>query len=157
MKFFALPVVCSFLLFGAASLLISAQAPSPAPAQKNAPPAQTPPRRAADFLAIGAPPDPAAVARGQKIFVPTCGFCHGTNATGGESGPDLVRSVIVLHDNKGSTIGPVVLKGRPSKGMPAFVHDTGPDLRHCRISEIADASGGKPDGVQNTEHCHGRS
>ena len=31
MKFFALPLVCSFLLFGAASLLISAQAPSPAP------------------------------------------------------------------------------------------------------------------------------
>jgi len=132
MKFFAPPVVCSFLLFGAASLLISAQAPSPAPAPRNAPPAQTPQRRAADFLAIGAPPDPAAVARGQKIFVPTCGFCHGTNATGGESGPDLVRSVIVLHDNNGSTIGPVVLKGRPSKGMPAFSSMT-PD----QISDIA--------------------
>jgi cytochrome c oxidase cbb3-type subunit III len=149
MKFFAPPVVCGFLLFGAASLLISAQAPSPTPAPAtpkpepaagqgngpapgNAPPARAARRRAADFLAIGAPPDPAAVARGQKIFVPTCGFCHGTNATGGESGPDLVRSVIVLHDNKGSTIGPVVLKGRPSKGMPAFSSMT-PE----QISDIA--------------------
>jgi cytochrome c oxidase cbb3-type subunit 3 len=136
-------------LFGAVSLCLSAQAPSPAPApatpkpepqagQGNgpapgeSPQAQAARRRAADFLAIGAPPDPAAVARGQKTFVTTCAFCHGTNATGGESGPDLVRSVIVLHDDKGSTIGPVVLKGRPSKGMPAFASMT-PD----QISDIA--------------------
>jgi mono/diheme cytochrome c family protein len=84
------------------------------------------------FLAIGPPPDPEAVKRGQTLFVSTCGFCHGTNATGGESGPDLVRSVIVLHDNNGSTIGPVVLKGRPDKGMPAF-----PSMTPEQISDIA--------------------
>jgi len=74
-----------------------------------------------NFLAIGAAPDPAAVERGQKLYVPSCGFCHGTNATGGNSGPDLVRSVLVLHDDgTGTQIGPVVLNGRPDKGMPKF-------------------------------------
>lgn len=67
------------------------------------------------------PPDPAAVARGKQIFTANCAFCHGANATGGETGPDLVRSVVVLHDEgKGTTIGPVLLNGRPDRGMPKF-------------------------------------
>ena len=63
--------------------------------------------------------DQAAVERGRQIFVPTCGFCHGNDAHG-KSGPDLVRSALVLHDNKGDTIGPVIRNGRPDRGMPAF-------------------------------------
>jgi mono/diheme cytochrome c family protein len=64
--------------------------------------------------------DPASVARGQQIFVSTCGFCHGSNAKGGEKGPDLLRSVLVLDDEGGKSIGHVILKGRPDKGMPNF-------------------------------------
>ncbi len=64
--------------------------------------------------------DPASVARGQQIFVSTCGFCHGSNAKGGEKGPDLLRSVLVLDDEGGKSIARVVLKGRPDKGMPNF-------------------------------------
>ncbi len=64
--------------------------------------------------------DPASVTRGQQIFVSTCGFCHGSNAKGGEKGPDLLRSVLVLDDEGGKSIGRVVLKGRPDKGMPKF-------------------------------------
>jgi mono/diheme cytochrome c family protein len=63
--------------------------------------------------------DAVAVERGRKIFIPTCGFCHGNDAHG-KSGPDLVRSVLVLHDNKGDAIGPVIRNGRPNRGMPAF-------------------------------------
>jgi mono/diheme cytochrome c family protein len=63
--------------------------------------------------------DPAAVERGRSIFLPTCGFCHGNDAHG-KSGPDLVRSAIVLHDKNGDTIGPVIRNGRPDRGMPAF-------------------------------------
>src|SRR5262245_18517953 len=51
-----------------------------------------------DFLATGEPPDPEAVKRGQAIFAPTCGFCHGSTGRGGSGGPSLVRSVLVLHD-----------------------------------------------------------
>jgi cytochrome c oxidase cbb3-type subunit 3 len=67
----------------------------------------------------GAPIDKEAAERGRKIFVPTCGFCHGNDAHG-KSGPDLVRSALVLHDNKGDVIGPVIRNGRPERGMPAF-------------------------------------
>jgi cytochrome c oxidase cbb3-type subunit 3 len=67
----------------------------------------------------GAPIDKEAAERGRKIFVPTCGFCHGNDAHG-KSGPDLVRSALVLHDSKGGAIGPVIRNGRVERGMPAF-------------------------------------
>jgi mono/diheme cytochrome c family protein len=60
------------------------------------------------------------VERGQKNFVARCGFCHGSNANGGESGPDLIRSVLALDDEGGDKIGPVIRNGRTDKGMPAF-------------------------------------
>jgi mono/diheme cytochrome c family protein len=85
-----------------------------------------------NFLAIGAAPDPEAVKRGQALFVSTCGFCHGSNATGGNTGPDLVRSVLVLHDQgTGKEIGPVIHNGRPGKGMPSF------NLSDAQIKDIA--------------------
>src|SRR5215469_10040999 len=64
--------------------------------------------------------DPAAVARGKDLYGANCAFCHGKEATGGNTGPDLLRSVLVNHDEKGELIGPVIRQGRISKGMPAF-------------------------------------
>lgn len=75
--------------------------------------------------------DAAAVQRGRKIFLPTCGFCHGNDARG-KSGPDLVRSPLVLHDKNGDTIGPVIRNGRPDRGMPAF-----PSLAPEQIADIS--------------------
>jgi cytochrome c oxidase cbb3-type subunit III len=79
---------------------------------------------------------PELVQRGQTLFVATCGFCHGRDAMGGETGPDLTRSVLVAEDNRGDKITPVVRNGRADKGMPpqnlpdadleaivAFIHD----------------------------------
>jgi cytochrome c oxidase cbb3-type subunit 3 len=63
--------------------------------------------------------DPAAAQRGQALFRSTCGFCHGEDATGARA-PDLVRSVIVNHDERGNLLGPVIRNGRPDKGMPSF-------------------------------------
>ncbi|MEO7145616.1 MAG: cytochrome c [Bryobacteraceae bacterium] len=63
--------------------------------------------------------DAAAVARGKTAFVSTCGFCHGNDATGSR-GPDLVRSPLVVRDEHGNLIGPVITGGRVDKGMPAF-------------------------------------
>jgi cytochrome c oxidase cbb3-type subunit 3 len=86
--------------------------------QKDAPQKQN----AGDALAAimgGAHIDKEAAERGRKMFVPTCGFCHGNDAHG-KSGPDLVRSALVLHDNKGDVIGPVIQNGRLERGMPAF-------------------------------------
>jgi cytochrome c oxidase cbb3-type subunit 3 len=64
--------------------------------------------------------DPAAVERGKGLYSVNCAFCHGSDARGGEGGPNLLRSTIVLSDSKGEAIAPVVREGRPAAGMPAF-------------------------------------
>jgi len=57
---------------------------------------------------------------GELRFRSQCGFCHGRDAAGGETGPDLTRSALVAGDVRGDKIGPVIRKGRPEKSMPAF-------------------------------------
>jgi cytochrome c oxidase cbb3-type subunit 3 len=63
---------------------------------------------------------PEQVRAGQPIFAAQCGFCHGRDAMGGETGPDLTRAASVAADVRGDTLGPVVRNGRVDKGMPAF-------------------------------------
>ena len=63
---------------------------------------------------------PQLVEQGGALFRQDCSFCHGRDATGGESGPDLTRSRLVATDVDGNKIGPVVRNGRPDKGMPPF-------------------------------------
>jgi cytochrome c oxidase cbb3-type subunit 3 len=67
------------------------------------------------------------VQRGQTVFAAQCGFCHGRDAMGGETGPDLTRSPLVRDDVGGDKIEPVVRDGRVDKGMPA-VRLSNPDL-----------------------------
>jgi alcohol dehydrogenase (cytochrome c) len=57
---------------------------------------------------------------GGPLFATYCGFCHGRDATGGQTGPDLTRSELVAQDVRGDKIRPVVHNGRPDKGMPAL-------------------------------------
>jgi cytochrome c oxidase cbb3-type subunit 3 len=78
------------------------------------------------------PPAPAAqVAHGQQLFASNCSFCHGSDARGGESGPNLVLAQLVLDDQHGERIAPVVRNGFPAQGMPKF------DLRADDIAAIA--------------------
>jgi len=63
---------------------------------------------------------PEQIAAGQPLFVARCGFCHGRDAAGGETGPDLTRSTLVAEDVRGDAIIPVIREGRVDKGMPAF-------------------------------------
>ena len=109
----------------------------PADGERTSAPAQNKPGGAAhgagDFLAIGAPANPEAVKRGQATFVANCAFCHGSDAKGGNGGPNLVQSVLVLHDKgSGTDIGPVILHGRAGKGMPAFSN-----FSQAQIKDIA--------------------
>jgi cytochrome c oxidase cbb3-type subunit 3 len=60
------------------------------------------------------------VQAGELRFTSQCGFCHGRDAAGGETGPDLTRSELVAEDVRGDKIGPLIRKGRPERGMPAF-------------------------------------
>ena len=123
----------------AGTTAISAQrtdSPEQSPRQGGAPAQQTPgpPRRPGALGGGGRlypTYDPQAPERGQKQFLATCAFCHGSNAKGGESGPDLLRSPVVLDDDHGDHIGPVILNGRPEKGMPKFA------LSEEQISDIS--------------------
>jgi len=57
---------------------------------------------------------------GGGLFRQNCAFCHGRDAMGGETGPDLTQSKLVLTDVNGDKISPVVREGRIDKKMPAF-------------------------------------
>ena len=66
------------------------------------------------------PGDPAAIERGRALYGVNCQFCHGADTRGGDSGPSLLRSSIVLDDQRGELIAPVIQNGRPDRGMPKF-------------------------------------
>src|SRR6266852_1672683 len=96
------------LLTACLALMLSAQEPQFPTSKSGTPPAppaaRQPDRR--NFFGLPPGPDSDAVERGQKLYVASCGFCHGSTAKGGNGGPDLVRSVRVLHDEgSGSKIG----------------------------------------------------
>jgi cytochrome c oxidase cbb3-type subunit 3 len=57
---------------------------------------------------------------GGALFQQNCAFCHGRDAGGGESGPDLTRSKLVSNDRTGNDIAAVIRNGRLDKGMPKF-------------------------------------
>src|ERR1022692_3249047 len=102
---------------GLASLLLLAPVVIHLDAQEPTSGAAAPGRGAAAAIA-GSKEDSAAVERGGKLYVATCGGCHGAGARGGAGAPDLVRSVLVLDDEKGILIAPVLRDGRPDQGMP---------------------------------------
>lgn len=101
-------------------------APTPAnrPAARPAPGAVSPgPRR---------PQAAVAVDRGRRAFSLNCGFCHGVDARGGaQGGSDLLRSAIVLEDQRGDVLLRFLRVGRPEKNMPRF------DLPPQQVSDIA--------------------
>lgn len=98
---------------------------APAAQEHGGPPppggAQPPTRRGRPrFPAQQRPPaDPAVVERGRGLYVGSCGACHGVDARGGQlGGPNLLRSEVVLNDQNGELIIPVVQNGRPGTLMP---------------------------------------
>lgn len=111
-------------LWGGAASLLFAQIPA---AQTSA----TRPAKAtitASPAAIAASKlDPAAVDRGGKLFVANCGICHGATAKGTNIAPDLVRSLLVLDDENGNLIRPVLRDGREGTAMPK-ANLTGPQI-----------------------------
>ena len=69
--------------------------------------------------------------RGKAIYGVSCAFCHGSDAAGGEVGPNLLRSGVVLDDQDGELIIPIVHGARVDKGMPRI------DTPDAQINDIA--------------------
>src|SRR5689334_17498754 len=107
------------------------QPPAPAPTPQQAPPAQAPQgppgpggrgRGQATFPAQQRTlADPAVIARGKTLFEINCRLCHGADLRGGDmGGVNLLRSNLVLTDQHGELILPVVKGGRNNPGMPVM-------------------------------------
>lgn len=124
------------ILLSAASLLFTAALScaylKPVLAHSQEPDQQAPTRNSHDFLGLGLAPDTAAAKLGEPLYKENCSTCHGPTARGAQ-GPNLVRSVLVLHDEKGEDIGQVVKNGRPQGGMPAFTN-----LNDNQVYDIAE-------------------
>ena len=69
------------------------------------------------------------MARGKALYGVHCNFCHGSDARGGEGGPNLLRSELVLNDRSGELIAPVVQDGKGE--MPKL------NLTSGQIADIA--------------------
>lgn len=56
--------------------------------------------------------DPASAGRGANIYNASCARCHGDDARGTPTGPDMLRSAAVLHDRRemlhGKELGPLL-------------------------------------------------
>jgi len=70
-----------------------------------------------------APGDATVIARGRALFGVHCTACHGADLRGGDQGgPNLLRSQIILTDQHGENMLPVIRDGRQGAvgTMPAF-------------------------------------
>ena len=87
---------------------------------RGGPPAQSPASRLPPKTVTPQTYPAAQIQAGESRFISQCGFCHGRDAQGGETGPDLTRSLLVAGDVRGDKLKPLILAGRPAAGMPAF-------------------------------------
>ena len=151
-KTFLMPV--AFLLLASLAVRLGAQ-PAP-PANQQTPPAipageagrgapqgaGAPPqgrgRGQPTFPAQQRPPgDPEVIKRGNGLYGVYCRACHGTDLRGGDQGgPNLLRSQLVLNDQDGELILPVVQQGRPKPGDAGDAAAEYPARRrqgHCHL------------------------
>jgi mono/diheme cytochrome c family protein len=91
--------------------------------------------------------DFAAAERGKEVWIADCISCHGAQARGTDSGPNLLRSVLMLHDRYGNAIGPFLKKGHPMQsGKPAssLTDAQVTDLAHFLRKQLNDSLRGSP-------------
>lgn len=119
----------------AIAMAAAAQAP---PAQTSSTPTQPPARAGraggggggfANAFPQHEKADQATIDRGKALYGVHCNFCHGSDARGGEGGPNLLRSDLVLNDKNGESIAKVVQNGRGE--MPKL------NLTTEQVSDIA--------------------
>ncbi|MDQ6678556.1 MAG: cytochrome c [Acidobacteriota bacterium] len=85
--------------------------------------------------------DAAAADRGKSVYIAECITCHGQRARGKDDAADLVRSLVVLHDRYGSTLGPFLKSGHPMQsGRLSASLNQGQvgDLAHFLHQRVAD-------------------
>ena len=123
----------------------AARQPAPQPAQPTAPqPAARPP--------VSRPVvDMAAHDRGRAIWATECVQCHGAQARGSDTGPNIIRTETLNYDRfaakAGSVLGPFLKKGHPTssrKPIASFTDAEIADLANFLRQRINDTMRGSP-------------
>jgi cytochrome c oxidase cbb3-type subunit 3 len=188
-----------YVLLGAAAvvllsnILIRAEAQAPAQPPPGQPPAGAPqgPGGGRGRAGQGFPAqqrklaDPAVIERGNTLYGINCRLCHGADLRGGDmGGVNLLRSPLVLNDQDGEVIYPIVHNGKQTEGLPpmpplplpeadvkavaAYIHSVaarmagqgGPPPRDAAVELnilVGDAAAGKRYFDANCGSCHSTS
>src|SRR5436190_17334106 len=105
-----LPILCAAMMGAGIGIAqvppANAQPPARRPANPPRPTIQSPASQARPKAATPQTYAADQIRAGEARFAAQCGFCHGRDAAGGESGPDLTRSKLVAEDTRGDKIGP---------------------------------------------------
>jgi len=93
--------------------------------------------------------DVAAHDRGRALWVSHCIECHGSQARGSETGPNIIRTKTVNYDRSsftpGSVLGPFLKAGHPTqsgKASASFTDDEIVDLAHFLRQRVNDTMRG---------------
>jgi cytochrome c oxidase cbb3-type subunit III len=99
--------------------------------------------------------DSAAADRGKRVYLQYCVNCHGSQAKGTDQGPDLIRSVAVLHDE----VGAALKKLANHKGdlATAQVRDLSAFLKQRVEETVKNRNAVKPPNVLTGDAAAGRA
>jgi cytochrome c oxidase cbb3-type subunit 3 len=103
--------------------------------------------------------DAAAAERGKRVYLQYCVNCHGSQAKGTDDGPDLIRSLMVLHDTAGSELGLALKKLANHKGdlMQAQVRDLSQFLKQRVEDTVKNRNATRPPNVLTGNAAAGRA
>jgi cytochrome c oxidase cbb3-type subunit III len=129
-----------------AAVSLSAQAPSTAapPTAAQTPPVARPPVPRSPVV------DQAAHDRGRALWASHCISCHGSQARGSETGPNIIRTKTANYDRSaqaGSVLGPFLKAGHPTqsqKPSASFTEAEVVDLANFLRGRINDTMRGSP-------------
>ena len=129
----------TLLVAAPAAIFLHAQEPRIAGAgTARGGPDKVPTSGASAAAIAGSKEDPAAVERGGKLFVDQLRRLPRADGARRRRRARLVRSILVLDDEKGILIAPVLRNGRPDQGMPQVEPDRGADRRPRGVAARAD-------------------
>src|SRR3954466_10317546 len=86
--------------------------------------------------------DFALADKGKDLWIAECVTCHGAQARGTDTGPNLMRSLVFLRDRYGSEIGPFLKRGHPMQSGKPSASLTDPqiaDISHFLRKQLNDS------------------
>ena len=95
---------------------------------------------------------PDVIARGKIIYDANCASCHAPDMRGTDKGINIIRKQVVMDDDKGELIAPILKAGHPAADKKVYNFDAGQmtDLAgyiHSLRAQGYDASRNRPDSI----------